>query len=261
MSSFRNSSLHETSGMSGSRVHCVRVRRLLGRKHQLHRRENRSSSVYESSTTASEEDLYHHAKQSDSAWTLSLSSSRSELQDSHNTTRTISGQRRHNLARDRRLGPLQTSEHYMDGLCTMLSGGGASPFALGYSTNHSQLQDGPLLLPLPPAVERIDMVGSPFSPFTPCEAYQGMEPLPRQRYMRSGQPFGNARAHSSGGGGSGGGGGSDGSGVAGGDPQPGGGDTADGAEPSEYTFRRRNAIVEGSDDAPKSDDFPNTSPK
>ncbi|CAO3569207.1 unnamed protein product [Mortierella alpina] len=258
MSSFRNS---EASGMSGSRVHCVRVRRVLGREHQLHRRENRSSSVYES-TIASEEDLHPHATQTGSAWTLSSSSSRSEFHESHNTsTRTISGYRRHNLARDRRLAPTQTTEHYVDGLCNMLSGGGASPFAMGYSTSHSQLQDGPLLLPLPPALERIDMAGSPFSPLSPCEAYQGIESLHRQRQVRSGQPFGNARAHSSGGGGSGGGGGSDGSGVAGGDPQPGGGDTADGAEPSEYTFRRRNAIVEGSDDAPKSDDFPNTSPK
>ncbi|KAF9904799.1 hypothetical protein EC991_002303 [Linnemannia zychae] len=43
----------------------------------------------------------------------------------------------------------------------------------------------------------------------------------------------------------------------------GGEDESDGSKPkpSSYTFRRRNAIVEGSEDAPRVDDFPDGSSK
>ncbi|KAG0368571.1 hypothetical protein BGZ54_001652 [Gamsiella multidivaricata] len=105
------------------------------------------------------------------------------------------------------------------------------------------------------------MAGSPFSPLAPSNAYDFTESSFNQRQVRPGNLLGGARAHSSGGGGSGGGGGSDGSATAPADMNPGGGDATDGDQPSEYTFRRRNAIVEGSEDAPKSDDFPSESPK
>ncbi|KAG0199161.1 hypothetical protein BGX28_007521, partial [Mortierella sp. GBA30] len=160
MAASRNRGHHESNGMPGSRVHCVRVRRVMGRKHQLQRREYRFAS-YES-TTASIEEMYHHAKQANMM--CSSSSSRSESQESCSAAmQTTSGHRRHNLARDRRQVPVQLSERYRDGLCNMLLGGGAvggaSPFATGYSTfSHDQLQDGPLLLRLPPAVERTDMI-------------------------------------------------------------------------------------------------------
>ncbi|KAF9347097.1 hypothetical protein BGX26_001397, partial [Mortierella sp. AD094] len=78
--------------------------------------------------------------------------------------------------------------------------------------------------------------------------------IDQPRIIRPGNLIGGARTHSSGGGGSGGGG--DGGAVAPDGMNPGGGDATDGDQPGDYTFRRRNAIVEGSDDAPKADDFP-----
>ncbi|KAF9993576.1 hypothetical protein BGZ65_010867, partial [Modicella reniformis] len=80
-----------------------------------------------------------------------------------------------------------------------------------------------------------------------------------RRLLRAGNLSGGARTHSSGGVGSGGGGGSDGPETAA-PPSDSGGEVAEGDQPSEYTFRRRNAIVEGSEDAPKADDFSRGSP-
>ncbi|KAF9103517.1 hypothetical protein BGX29_003261 [Mortierella sp. GBA35] len=140
-----------------------------------------------------------------------------------------------------------------------LSGVSAAPCSVGYSTRSYQASDdAPLLLPLPPVVQRIDMAGSPFSPLSPYNPYATMDDSLQHRVIRSGNPFSGARTHSSGGGGSGGGGGTT---TAPADMGPGGGDATDGDQPSEYTFRRRNAIVEGSEEAPKADDFPNDSPK
>ncbi|KAG0235439.1 hypothetical protein BGW41_000821 [Actinomortierella wolfii] len=43
---------------------------------------------------------------------------------------------------------------------------------------------------------------------------------------------------------------------------PGGGDDPEGAQPGSYTFRRRNAVVEGTEEAPNPSDFPDpNSPK
>ncbi|KAF9189672.1 hypothetical protein BGZ51_009401, partial [Haplosporangium sp. Z 767] len=252
MSSFRNRSHSEDLGMPETRTHCVRIRRVMVRKQQMLRRERRLSSVYDSSTEGNA--MYHHAKHSDLTRTLSSSSTfRSE-------SGLISSHRRHNLATERRLFPSQPLGHYREGACTLLSGGDASPFSVGNSAFQCDSSDAPQLLPLPPVVQRINMAGSPFSPYSPNDIYDLSESSFQQlRHQRAGPLFSDARAHSSGGGGSGGGGG-DGGATASGGASPGGGDMIDGETPSEYTFRRRNAIVEGSEDAPKADDFPNSSP-
>ncbi|KAF8923298.1 hypothetical protein BGZ58_003112 [Dissophora ornata] len=171
---------------------------------------------------------------------------------------------RHNLATERRLIPDRFLEHNEDLGLLMPTGECVSSFLLSYSTTTQQRESSlasPLLLPtLPPVVQRIDMAGSPFSPFSPSNGPYGCyeeNSFSQRRHLHPGQLL---RAHSSGGGGSGGGGG-DGSATAPADMTPGGGDSTDGDQPSEYTFRRRNAIVEGSDDAPKADDFPSSSPK
>ncbi|KAF9352445.1 hypothetical protein BGX34_012154, partial [Mortierella sp. NVP85] len=100
------------------------------------------------------------------------------------------------------------------------------------------------------------MPGSPFSPFAPSHSYEAMEDAyGQQRLWRTGH-YGGARTHSNGGSGSGSGGGSDG-------PEPNapveGSETVE-EQPGDFTFRRRNAIVEGSDDAPKAEDFSRGSP-
>ncbi|KAG0367941.1 hypothetical protein BGZ54_002972 [Gamsiella multidivaricata] len=91
--------------------------------------------------------------------------------------------------------------------------------------------------------------------------------------MRSTYVFGGSRAMGTGGrssvsaGGRGGGASPVPSGVhPGQEGNDGGNDDVEGDEseggrpkPSSYTFRRRNAIVEGSEDAPKANDFPNSS--
>ncbi|KAF9997608.1 hypothetical protein BGZ79_008707 [Entomortierella chlamydospora] len=237
------------------REHCVRVRRMMGRKHQLHRRE-------QFSTTAS--DMYHKASNQHMDSSCAMSSSRSP---SHHSTGTTSHQRRqrNSFAADRRsFFSDRFSESGYDGdICSLMPTStitsSASPFFLGCSSNYRrEAHESHLMLPLPPVVQRIDLAGSPFSPFSPSNPYDSMECsvlVDQQRIIRPG----NLRTHSSGGGGSGGGG--DGGATAPDGMNPGGGDATDGDQPSEYTFRRRNAIVEGSEDAPKADDFPNSSPK
>ncbi|KAF9184831.1 hypothetical protein BGZ49_004380, partial [Haplosporangium sp. Z 27] len=239
MSSVRNRCHHPALPMG--REHCVRVRRMMGRsKHQLHRREQFSA-------TAS--DMYHKASNRDMSWTMS---SRSTSHNNTVTTGTTSIQRRQrrNLTADH--GCFfndRISENGYDGDVYSLSvstiSSSASPFFLGCGSNyHREALENPLLLPLPPVVQRIDLAGSPFSPFSPSNSYESIDcNLVHRGNLRPGNLYGGgARAHSSGGGGSGGGGGDGGPTPDG--LSPGGGDATDGDQPSEYTFRRRNAIVE-----------------
>ncbi|OAQ35566.1 hypothetical protein K457DRAFT_1870374 [Linnemannia elongata AG-77] len=260
MSSLRNRTAHpDCNAWQDTRMHCLRVRRVVGRKHQMLRREHYTELL---ATTASSDNrtMYHHLKLNNdnnnpSSWTTTASSS------TYSAGPGPISHRRHNLASERRLFPSQSSEPYS--LCERsmsLSGVGAAPHAVGHSTRSYQpSDDAPLLMPLPPFVQRIDMAGSPFSPLSPYDPYAtSTDESPHHRSIRSGNPFSGARTHSSGGGGSGGGGGTT---TAPADMSPGGGDATEGDTPSDYTFRRRNAIVEGSEDAPKADDFPNNSPK
>ncbi|GJJ73008.1 hypothetical protein EMPS_05366 [Entomortierella parvispora] len=153
----------------------------------------------------------------------------------------------------------QAQEHRTEGLCSLILSNGASPFALAFEAMPVQSSSSPGMLPLPPVVERMERAGSPLSAFQPSDPYESLTYSSRQlRHSISNNLFG-ARTHSNIGGAGGGGGGAGGTAPA--DMSPGGGDATDGDQPSEYTFRRRNAIVEGSDDAPKADDFPNNSPK
>ncbi|KAG0278922.1 hypothetical protein BGZ97_009665 [Linnemannia gamsii] len=258
MSSLRNRTIHsDCNAWQDTRTHCLRVRRVVGRKHQMLRREHRTEPL--ATTASSDRTMYYHPK-------LNTSSCSSSTDSTHRARHSagpgpISSHHRHNLAYERRQFPSRASEPYS--LCERsmsLSGVGAAPYAVGHSTRSYQpSDDAPLLLPLPPFVQRIDMAGSPFSPLSPYDSYATtMEESSHHRSIRSGNPFSGARTHSSGGGGSGGGGGTT---TAPADMSPGGGDATEGDTPSDYTFRRRNAIVEGSEDAPKADDFPNNSPK
>ncbi|KAF9114403.1 hypothetical protein BGX27_010952 [Mortierella sp. AM989] len=255
MSSVRNRSHHPALPMV--RGHCVRVRRVMGRKHQLHRREQFSITAADMCHKASNQHM-------DMSWTMSSPSSQSVSR--HSTIKGATSQRRqrNSIAADHRcFFNDRFSENGYDSACSLMPmstiTGSASPFFLGCGSHYNrEAPESPLMLPLPPVIQRINKAGSPFSPFSPSYSHESTECsalIDQQRILRSG-----ARAHSSGGGGSGGGGGSDGAA----DPagmNPGGGDATDGDQPSEYTYRRRNAIVEGSDDAPKADDFPSASPK
>jgi len=224
--------------MPARRVHCVRVRRMSERKSQMHRREHSGPSVYESASVGS---MCHHTG-------FSSSSPDFGCQKTFSST----GHRRRFLQG-------QALEHRTEGMCSLILSSGASPFALAFEAMPVQSSASPLMLPLPPVVERMERAGSPLSPFQPSDPYETQTFSPQQlRHSINNNVFG-ARTHSNIGGAGGGGGGA--GGAAPGDMSPGGGDTTDGDQPSEYTFRRRNAIVEGSDDAPKADDFPNDSPK
>ncbi|KAF9975586.1 hypothetical protein BGZ73_000702 [Actinomortierella ambigua] len=116
-------------------------------------------------------------------------------------------------------------------------------------------------IPLPPAVCRVNLAGSPLSPYTREDTYEtqgrfiGNTAAP---WHRSGNSWNNGyRTMSSGAPGGGGGTGPGGETMA-----PGGGDDPDGAQPGSYTFRRRNAVVEGTEEAPNPSDFPDpNSPK
>ncbi|KAG0326850.1 hypothetical protein BG000_001217 [Podila horticola] len=130
-------------------------------------------------------------------------------------------------------------------ICAQVSRSGRDVLAFALGINSTSTRDSFNAL-LPVSTHIVD-IGSPFSPFN----YRIDDAHGPSEFQ------GGARTHSSGGGGSGGGGDSP---TGSGDMSPGGGD-GDGGEPSEYTFRRRNAIVEGSEDAPKADDFPDGSPK
>ncbi|KAG0055609.1 hypothetical protein BGZ83_008043 [Gryganskiella cystojenkinii] len=158
--------------------------------------------------------------------------------------------------------------------CSLILSSGASPFAASSAHSFGSIGESESctafsMLPLPPVVERMDRAGSPLSPFLPSDPYETAPNSSSQQIRYSlrnshsnhfnSLSNGSARTHSNIGGSGGGGG--DGGATAPADMSPGGGDANDGDQPSEYTFRRRNAIVEGSDDAPKADDFPNNSPK
>ncbi|KAF9360324.1 hypothetical protein BGX26_009794 [Mortierella sp. AD094] len=134
---------------------------------------------------------------------------------------------------------------------------------------HQQQDQEYEFLPLPPVVLRMDMPGSPFSLYPPNNDLEfESEHGPLRPITRSAHLFGSARAMGAGGrSGVSGGGGRDGDNPVPSEGVNGGGDDggAEGGEseggksvPSAYTFRRRNAIVEGSEEAPKSDDFPDS---
>jgi hypothetical protein len=227
--------------MPARRVHCVRVRRMSERKLQMHRREHSGSSVYESNG------MCHH--------TGFTTSSRSDV-DCHKSFMSGASHRRRLLQ-----GQQALEQSSADTFCSLIMSSGASPYTFSYeSTMPVQSTASPLMLPLPPVVERMERAGSPLSPYTPSDPYESLShsSFHHLRHSINNSLFG-ARTHSNIGGSGGGGG--DGGATAPADMSPGGGDGTDGAEPSEYTFRRRNAIVEGSEDAPKADDFPNNSPK
>ncbi|KAK3812061.1 MAG: hypothetical protein J3Q66DRAFT_51463 [Benniella sp.] len=240
--SARHRSHHQSPG---SRVHCTRVRRMLVRKHRVNRREHCYSSTLDSL---------------DSSRTLAhaIGSRLDSVSASFAPARQLTSQRRHHLVSNHHLLPGRTSDRYSDEVSSVMLMQNASTFAVGCCTN----QDDSLALtslPLPPVVQRINMPGSPFSPFAPSHSYEAMEDAyGQQRLWRTGH-YGGARTHSNGSSGSNSGGRSDGP-----DPNPpteGGGEATEGEQPGDYTFRRRNAIVEGSDDAPKADDFSRGSPQ
>ncbi|KAF9929716.1 hypothetical protein FBU30_001284 [Linnemannia zychae] len=242
MSSPRNRTRSDCQGWQETRMHCLRVRRVVGRKHQMLRREQRTELASASPDRA----MYYHPKLNSSSWTTS--STESTYRAAQVAGSGLS-HRPHNLASGRRQF---SSLAY--GLCDR-PGASAAPYTVCNSINpYQSSDDAPLFLPLLPAIQQIDMAGSSFSPYLPSNPNATAEDY----RIRSGNHFSGARTHSSGGGGSGGGGGTT---TAPADMSPGGGDATDGDTPSEYTFRRRNAIVEGSEDAPKADDFPNNSPK
>ncbi|KAF9428747.1 hypothetical protein BGZ94_001199 [Podila epigama] len=207
-----------------------------------------------SASSATTTTLSAMASSSLSAAAASQTATTSSLYSSPSTS--SAHRQRRNLIAGRRNIPsrvLQDSD-----ICAQVSHSGRDVLAFAKSVVHSVTlaQDDMCLmsLPLPPVIQRMDMAGSPFSTFAPLAWADDLEE--RGDMHPSANNWG-ARTHSSGGGGSGGGGDSP---TGSGDMSPGGGDGGDGEQPSEYTFRRRNAIVEGSDEAPKADDFTDGSP-
>ncbi|KAF9217340.1 hypothetical protein BGZ59_004870 [Podila verticillata] len=251
--------------MTGSRMHCVRVRPSMGRKQQLQRREHSGPLAFSSSSTSNHangrdesthQTMYHHYHTSNHKTTNHIistsspifASSASEARSTSSTssTRTKYATYRTSHQDGRRHVSFATDALESD-ICAQVSRSGRQvlAFALGI---HSASRDS--FNPLLPASSHSVDIGSPFSPFN----HQWID----DARGHTSEIQGGARTHSSGGGGSGGGGDSP---TGSGDMSPGGGDAGDGGEPSSYTFRRRNAIVEGSEDAPKADDFPDGSPK
>ncbi|KAG0024924.1 hypothetical protein BGZ81_007544 [Podila clonocystis] len=253
--------------MTGSRMHCVRVRPTMGRKQQLQRREHSGPLTFSSSSTinhangrdeSTHQTMYHHHHRSNRKsanhtiystaspiFTASAPpSASSEVSTSSTSSRTKHATYRQSSNHTGRRNVSLTTDTLESDICAQVSRSGRDvlAFALGIP-NSTRASFNSLLPASTPAVD----IGSPFSPFN----YQIDDAHGPSEFQ------GGARTNSSGGGGSGGGGDSP---TGSGDMSPGGGD-GDGGEPSEYTFRRRNAIVEGSEDAPKADDFPDGSPK
>ncbi|KAF9335411.1 hypothetical protein BG006_000122 [Podila minutissima] len=253
--------------MTGSRMHCVRVRPTMGRKQQLQRREHSGPLAFSSSSIgnhangqdeSTQQTMYHHHHRSSHksvnhsiystaspifAASASPSASSEVSTSSSTSSRTKYTTYRQSSNHTGRRNVSFATDALESDICAQVSRSGRDvlAFALGIPTSTRAFN--PLL---PASTHSVD-IGSPFSPFD-HRIDDAHEPSEFQ---------GGARTHSSGGGGSGGGGDSP---TGSGDMSPGGGD-GDGGEPSEYTFRRRNAIVEGSEDAPKADDFPDGSPK
>ncbi|KAF9106730.1 hypothetical protein BGX27_009045 [Mortierella sp. AM989] len=130
---------------------------------------------------------------------------------------------------------------------------------------HNQRQEQDYgCLPLPPVVLRMHMPGSPLSPFPPQNEFE-LESVygSQQAATRSGIFFSGTRAMGAGGRSAACGGRGDNPVPSEGANTNGDDDGAEGSEseagksvPSAYTFRRRNAIVEGSEEAPNYEDFP-----
>ncbi|KAF9915521.1 hypothetical protein BX616_006000 [Lobosporangium transversale] len=278
MSSTRNRNhLHAT--MPLARVHCVRVRQMMGRKHQLWRRGHYSSS-HEHFSTSDNQDMNHQAKInmdeasfSSSSWMSTSSSMTRHIDSSRSgfcsvaTKGSLHRRRRNNFGSS---GQYDKDDIDCSQVITASPMGTASSGSINDYTYSSYQQygedtfsgNGNIMSPiLPVAISPIDVDSNIVSSFTPlCSTYEMMEDT---RYSLSSRLFSHtgARTHSSSGAGSGAGGGSDGSGSAPADMNPGEGDAGNGDQPSDYTFRRRNAIVEGSEDAPKAEDFTSSSPK
>ncbi|KAG0001544.1 hypothetical protein BGZ80_005605 [Entomortierella chlamydospora] len=265
MSSLYNRIYDEGLGLLGPREqHRIRSRRLSGRKHQLHRRETLTAA--------------------DLLYTLTLtscSSSRSRfLNDMKACTSTLTAASKHHqtdITTNEPEFPSRLRRQHSSSSDDVSSIAQAHvgiestvAFAGCRSQQLRQQEDQEYgSLPLPPVVLRMDMPGSPFSLYPPNnETEVGSEHGPLRSISRSALLFGGVRAMGAGGR----------SGVSGGggravdNPVPSGGvsksgdnDGDEGGEseggkpvPSAYTFRRRNAIVEGSEEAPRSDDFPDS---
>ncbi|KAI1318255.1 hypothetical protein EDD11_006951 [Mortierella claussenii] len=258
MSTVRNRSHSSHAATPVARAHCVRVRRIMGRKHQLQRREHGYSSVLARDHHQDRDKYFQAATYMKSSGSNSNDTYTSAAFSRRKEPRSSSNFRWHNGNITDRSG----EQHHHSSIELV------SPFSLGATSRHhfgdealSSSCISSIMSPVTQAVQTADMDYSLHSIYTPiCDGLNTLEGSFSQQpqfMSRIG-----ARAHSSGSAGSGGGGGSDGSGAtAPADMNPGGGDATDGDQPSDYTFRRRNAIVEGSEDAPKAEDFPSSSPK
>ncbi|KAF9344822.1 hypothetical protein BGX34_005293 [Mortierella sp. NVP85] len=234
MSSLCNRIYDDNLTLLGPRKHSVRTRRLSVRKQTLYRREDLA-------------DTYMDRQHADLQSTLSPSASSRPRFMKESTAivapSTVSTFRRCDTPVD---GDVAFSPFQVRSAGGLLS---------------SYQYQGPA--PLPPAILRVNMPGSPLSPYDLNNYAEYV--FPRHRRSSS---FGGARAMGAGGrcGGYGGRGGRGDSPVPSGvHPGQEGANSSDGdAEgdesegrpaPSSYTFRRRNAIVEGSEDAPRAHDF------
>ncbi|KAF9577021.1 hypothetical protein BGW38_008055 [Lunasporangiospora selenospora] len=260
---------------------------MMGRKLQMQRRAEQLSSTNES-ITAVEKSMYHNPlPQVHAASTGTASRSES----GHASTGTcvafhranmdrhlVSAQRRHrrhpyaagldNGTRDDDALSMQLF-HAVTGGGNLMSISSAGHSSLARHSSSSWIGGASIMLLPQPSVatlsQRMDietmscsLVPTP-SAFCLDDSTPQLRRLNKQRGNDRSSPSG-ARTHSGNGAGSDGGG----SGAPGTSPEgsnPGGGEGAEGETPSEYTFRRRNAIVEGVDDAPKADDFPSSPPK
>ncbi|KAF9406641.1 hypothetical protein BGZ76_006293 [Entomortierella beljakovae] len=268
MSSLYNRMYDEGLGLLGPRKqHQIRSRRISGRKHQLHRRDNLTAA-----------DLLYTLTNSESLLNLSpCTSSRSKFitdmlacaptfpaTTKHHHRADVMGCETEFSGRFHNLSSASSSEDAST--LANVSIDSTAAFTGCHSQQLRQIQQEQEFeyLPLPPVVLRMHMPGSPLSPFPPQNEY-GVEPEFEcsKSILRPGYMFGGARTMGASGrsGASGGGGDNpvptDGTNGGGDDGGAEGGESEGGKSvPSAYTFRRRNAIVEGSDEAPKSDDFP-----
>ncbi|KAG0216323.1 hypothetical protein BGX31_000638, partial [Mortierella sp. GBA43] len=215
----------------GPRKHSIRTRRLSARKQTLYRRDD----------VAPASEWFHDRQQVDLQSTLSpAASSRPRFMKESPVT-----------------SPAMSSKHRRCDVAASVD----APIMGSSSTCFSHEYRGPM--PLPPAILRVNMPGSPLSPFDAHTYADYVFP----RHSRA-SAFGGARTMGAGGrsGGFGGRGGRGDSPVPAHPSQDDCGDNDEVDEsdrgrpaPSSYTFRRRNAIVEGVEDAPRADDFSDSS--
>lgn len=252
--------------LKSSGKYCIRTKRLSGHHHH----NNKYLQFQRRSSEATLADFDHHRSQHHWVFTSptsTFSSSSSSFSSPSSTTSSgrflLSNYRRTDRrASDR--GPTSSSS------CLPMSVHSPSTFQLGVSTR-SQPSEVSSSLSLPPVVERFEMVGSPFLPVSYQETSPSFDAtsLSSQRHYAArgaGHHGIKALGRASGSG-------------SGSSPLPSsssvpvkmstglsdeaGDDESDGEDasqahmlqPSSYTFRRRNAIVEGSEDAPKPSEF------